>query len=64
MYVKRFNSCTNVCDYSQNDGGETHDSDSTPDHENCDCENNIENDVNAKCLRPREIFKQPKRFDN
>ena len=33
-------------------------------HLNSDCENNVENDVNAKCLRPREILKQPKRFDN
>ena len=30
-HVKRFNSCTNVCDYSRNDGGETHDFDFTPD---------------------------------
>ena len=63
-HVKRFNPCTNVCDYSRNDGGETHDSDSTLDHVNCDCENNLENDVTAKCLRPREILKQPKCFDD
>ena len=63
-HVKRFNPCTNVCDYSRNDSGEMHDSDSTPDHVNSDCENNVENDVNAKCLCPREILKQPKRFNN
>ena len=63
-HVKRFNPCTNVCNYSRNDGGEMHDFDSTPDHVNSDCENNVENDVNAKCLRPLEILKQPKRFDN
>ena len=63
-HVKRFNPCTNVCDYSRNDGGKTHGSDSTPDHVNCDCKNNLENDVTAKCLRLREILKQRKRFDN
>ena len=29
-----------------------------------DCENKVENNVDAKCLHPREILKQPKRFDN
>ena len=63
-HVKRCNPCTNVCDYSRNDGGEMHNSDSTPDHVNSDCENNVKNDVNTKCLRPQKILKQPKRFDN
>ena len=50
-HVKKCNPCTNVCDYSRNYARETHDSDSKPDHANSDCENNVENDVNAKCLR-------------
>ena len=59
-HVKRFNPCTNVCDYSRNDGGEMHASDSKPDHVNSNCEKN----GGTKCLRPREILKQPKCFDN
>ena len=51
-HVKKFNLCTNVCNYSRTHGGETHNSDSTRDHVNSDSEKNVENDVNAKCLSP------------
>ena len=60
--VKKINSCTNVYDYSRKDGGKTRAFDSTLGHVNSDCENNVQNDVNAKCLRPQEIVKQTKRF--
>ena len=49
-HVKRFNPCKNVYGYSRNDGGEMHAFDTTPDHVNRNCENNVENDVKAKCL--------------
>ena len=36
-HVKRFNPYTNLCNYSRNDGEETHDSDTAPNHVNNDC---------------------------
>ena len=60
---EKINFCTNVGDYLRSDGWETHNSDSTPDHLNSDGEDNVQNDVNAKCLHAREIPKQPKHFD-
>ena len=53
-----------ICDFSRNHAGKTYDSDSTLDHVNSDCKNNVQNDVNAKYLSPQKILKQPKRFDN
>ena len=32
-----------ICDFSQNHVGKTHDSDSTLDHVNSDCKNNVRN---------------------
>ena len=61
---KKFNLCRSVCDCSRNDDGETHNFDYTPDHVKSDSENNMQNNANAKCLRPGEILNQLKRFDS